>query len=154
MQGSGALLTGYGIFAIFTAMVRTTRRSQEQTDVPLRSREVVWIGSSKADISAMPKPVKASFGYRLRRVQQDQLTQDTKALAQLGPGVYELREAFETNAYRLMYVVRLKHAVYVLHAFMKKSKSGIGLPKADKRLIEARLKRAIEIDRELNHEEN
>jgi phage-related protein len=79
---------------------------------------------------------------------------NTKALPQFGPGVYELREAFDTNAYRLMYVVRLKHAVYVLHAFMKKSKSGIALPKADKRLIEARLKRAIEIDRKVDNEKN
>ena len=128
--------------------------TQEQTGEPLLAREVVWIGSSKDDISGMPKPVKASFGYRLRRVQRGQPTEDTKALPQFGPGVYELREAFDTNAYRLMYVVRLKHAVYVLHAFMKKSKSGIGIPKADKRLIEARLKRASEIDRELNREEN
>lgn len=102
----------------------------------------------------MPKPVKASFGYRLHRVQQGRPTEDTKALPQFGPGVYELREAFDTNAYRLMYVVRLETAVYVLHAFMKKAKSGIGLPKPDKRLIEMRLKRAIEIDREMDDEEN
>jgi len=102
----------------------------------------------------MPKPIKASFGYRLRRVQQGRPTEDTKALPQFGSGVYELREAFDTNAYRLMYVVRLKHAVYVLHAFMKRSKSGIGIPKADKRLIKARLKRAIEIEKELKHEKN
>ena len=114
----------------------------------------MWIGSSKEDISAMPKPVKASFGYRLRRVQQGRPTDDTKALPQFGPGVYELRDAFDTNAYRLMYIVRLRSAVYVLHALMKKSTSGIGLPRADKRLIEARLKRAIEIDREFGHEEN
>ncbi|HSC19308.1 MAG TPA: type II toxin-antitoxin system RelE/ParE family toxin [Rhizomicrobium sp.] len=118
------------------------------------AREVVWIGSSKDDISAMPKPVKASFGYRLRRVQQGRPTDDTKTLPQFGPGVYEFREAFDTNAYRLMYVVRLRNAVYVLHAFMKKSKSGIGLPRADKRLIEARLTRAIEIDKEFSHEKN
>jgi phage-related protein len=114
----------------------------------------VWIGSSKDDIPAMPKPIKASFGYRLRRVQQGRSTGDTKALPQFGPGVYELREAFDTNACRLMYVVRLKSAVYVLHTFMKKSKSGIGLPNADRRLIEARLKRAVEIDKELSREEN
>ena len=112
------------------------------------SRDVEWLGSSKDDISAMPKPVKASFGYRLRRVQQGKPTDDTKALSQFGAGVYEFREVFETNAYRLMYVVRLKSAVYVLHAFMKKSKSGIGLSKADKRVIGARLRRAIEIDKE------
>jgi phage-related protein len=142
------------IFLPYKPMVRRGSRAQKQAAEPLPTRELVWIGSSKEDISAMPKPVKASFGYRLRHVQRGQLTDDTKALPQFGPGVYELREAFDTNAYRLTYVVRLKHAVYVLHALMKKSKSGIGLPKTDKRLIEARLKRAIEMDKELNHEEN
>jgi phage-related protein len=119
-----------------------------------RPRDVVWLGSSKDDISAMPKPVKASFGYRLRRVQEGKPTADTKSLPQFGTGVYELREAFDTNAYRLMYVVRLKSAVYVLHAFMKKSRSGIGLPKSEERLIEARLRRAIEMEKEMRGEES
>ena len=60
----------------------------------------------------------------------------------------ELRERFDGNAYRLMYVVALKKAVYVLHAFMKKSKSGIGLAKQDAELIETQLKRARELDKE------
>lgn len=71
---------------------------------------------------------------------------DTKALPQFGAGVLELRESFDRNAYRLMYVVTLKRAVYVLHAFNKKSKSGIGLSKPDADLIELRLKRAQALD--------
>jgi phage-related protein len=67
---------------------------------------------------------------------------DTKALTQFGSGVYEFREAFDTNAYRFMYVVRLESAVYALHAFMKKSKSGKGLSKGrhqdDRGSLEAR----------------
>ena len=47
-----------------------------------------------------------------------------------------------------MYAVNLKRAVYVLHAFMKKSKSGIGIPKPDAELIAARLKRARALDAE------
>ena len=75
-------------------------------------------------------------------------TTDTKALSQFGPGVFELREAYDKNAYRVMYVVKLKKAVYVLHAFMKKSKSGIELPKVDANLIRSRLQRAIVEDTE------
>jgi len=106
------------------------------------------MGSSKKDISALPSAVKASFGYRLRRVQQGRKTADTKALTQFGVGVLELREAFNGNAFRVVHVVSLKKAVYVLHAFMKKSKAGIGLPKEDVELIEARLKRARVLDAE------
>jgi phage-related protein len=113
-----------------------------------RQKPLVWIGSSRDDISALPAPVKRSFGYRLRLVQQGKSPRDSKALSQFGAGVIELREAFDTNAYRLMYVVKLRNAIYVLHAFMKKSTSGIGLSKRDADLIATRLKRAKELDAE------
>jgi phage-related protein len=115
---------------------------------PPVERPLVWISTSKDDISELPKPVKASFGYRLRRIQRGLAVDDTKALTQFGAGVYELREAFDTNAYRVMYVVKLKKAVYVLHAFMKKSRSGIGLSKLDAETIRTRLKRAQKMDAE------
>jgi phage-related protein len=94
----------------------------------------------------MPRPVKASFGHRLRQVQNGETPLDVKPLPQFGGGV--CCERFDRNAYRLMYVVNLRRAVYVLHAFMKKSKSGIGMPKPDAELIEARLKRARALDAE------
>ena len=117
-------------------------------NLPYNEKPLVWIGSSKEDASALPDSVKRSFGYRLRRIQQGKGVLDAKALPQLGSGVIELREAFDTNAYRLVYAVKLKKAVYVLHAFMKKSASGIGLPKRDAELIAVRLRRARELDAE------
>ena len=119
-----------------------------QVERPLPGRPLVWIGSSKGDISGMPKPVKASFGYRLRRMQQGLRVADAKTLSQFGPGVLELREAFDKNAYRAVYVVSLKNAIYVLHAFVKKSKSGIALPRTDANLIRLRLQRAQAEDAE------
>ncbi len=44
-----------------------------------------------------------------------------KPMTQFGAGVYELRDSFDGNAYRVVYVVNLRKALYVLHAFMKKS---------------------------------
>ncbi|MGH9342662.1 MAG: type II toxin-antitoxin system RelE/ParE family toxin [Terriglobia bacterium] len=114
----------------------------------LLPRPVIWVGSSKDEISALPAPVKASFGHRLRQVQDGGTPLEMKPLPQFGSGVFELRERYDKNAYRLMYVVNLKKAVYVLHAFMKKSKSGIGIPKPDAELLEARLKRAQTLDAE------
>ncbi len=111
-------------------------------------RSVIWVGSGKDDISILPGPVKGSFGHRLRQVQNGETPLDMKPLAQFGTGVFELRERFERNAFRLVYVVNLKKAIYVLHVFMKKSKSGIGLPKPDAELISARLKRARTLDAE------
>ena len=133
-------------------MVKGPRRKVGQRskvgEEPLLDRPLIWMGRSKDDISAMPDPMKASFGYRLRRIQQGKPTDDTKALRQFGNGVYELREAYDTNAYRVVHVVSLKKAVYVLHAFMKKSKSGIALPRSDANVIQARLKQARTVDAE------
>lgn len=106
------------------------------------------MGRSKEDLSELPQQVKTSFGYRLRRLQQGLIPEDAKALPQFGGGVFELREQFERNAYRLMYVAKLKKAIYVLHVFMKKSKSGIGLPRTDASLIASRLKDAQQLDEE------
>jgi len=108
----------------------------------LSDRVIDWVGSSKEDISALPGPVKASFGHRLRQLQDGKKPLDMKPLPQFGAGVFELRERFDRNAYRLMCVVSLRKALYVPHAFMKKSKSGMGLPKPDAELIQARLQSA------------
>ena len=111
-------------------------------------RLLIWVGSSKDDISALPNEVKATFGHRLRELQDDKTPLGMKPLPQFGTGVYELLEDFDRNTYRLMYVVNLKKGIYVLHAFMKKSKSGIGLPRPDAKLIERRLQSARTMDAE------
>ncbi|MBS0472330.1 MAG: type II toxin-antitoxin system RelE/ParE family toxin [Proteobacteria bacterium] len=111
-------------------------------------RPLKWVGDSRTALGAMPKAVRGSFGIRLYRLQKGEAVRDSKALPQLGSGVFELREAFDKNAYRLMYVLKLKKAIYVLHVFMKKSKSGIGLPKPDAALIAKRLRDARRIDGE------
>jgi phage-related protein len=115
---------------------------------PALVRPIVWIARSKRDLSAMPREVKVSFGLRRYELQQRKTPLDMKPLPQFGSGVYELRESYERNAYRLMYVVNLTRALYVLHVFVKKSESGIGLPKPDAELIAIRLRRAHELDRE------
>jgi phage-related protein len=88
----------------------------------------------------------------LRRIQQGQSVADSKSLSQFGLGVMELREAYDKNAYRVVYIANLKRAVYVLHAFIKKSKSGIGIPKRDANLIRLRLKRTRAEDEETDRE--
>ena len=122
------------------------RHSGQSATERLTLRPVVWMGSSKDDISDLPGPVKASFGLRLYELQRGGTPLDMKPLTQFGGGVQELRDSFDGNAYRVVYVINLEKALYVLHAFAKKSKSGIRLPKPDIALIEARLRRARELD--------
>lgn len=139
---SGQPLTFYGKFAIHQAIRPSTKTPAQ----PIRP--IVWIASSKDDLSALPGKVKASFGLRLYELQIGKTPLDMKKLTQFGSGVYELRESLAGNAYRAVYVVNLGKALYVLHAFMKKSKSGIGLPKPDAELIALRLTRAKQMDEE------
>jgi phage-related protein len=61
-----------------------------------------------------------------------------------GAGVLEVVADFDGNAFRTVYTVRLSEAVYVLHAFQKKSRRGMATPKAELDLIAARLARAKE----------
>jgi phage-related protein len=111
-------------------------------------RPIVWVASSKEDLSAFPGEVKTSFGLRLFELQLGKTPLDMKTLTQFGGGVYELRERSDGDAYRTVYVLNLGKAIYVLPAFKKKSKSGISLPRPDIELIERRLRRAKEMDAE------
>ena len=61
-----------------------------------------------------------------------------------GGAVVEVRESHDGNAYRAVYTVRYSEAVYVLHAFQKKSKAGVATPKPDMNLIVKRLKDLVD----------
>jgi phage-related protein len=61
---------------------------------------------------------------------------------------FEIVEDFSGDTYRALYTVRLQHAVYVLHVFQKKSKTGIKTPQKEIDLIKARFKIAKRIDDE------
>lgn len=112
-------------------------------------RGLRWLGSSLDDLSAFPAEVKRAFGFALREVQRGETPLGAVPLTQFGAGVYELKESHDGDAYRGVYVIKLKSAVYVLHAFKEKSKSGKAMPREDIAVIEQRLRRA----RELNAEE-
>ena len=111
-------------------------------------RELIWSGEIKEALSRFPKKVRRDFGTALWIVQKGEAPRRAKPLAGLGSGVYELRDDFDTNTYRVVYVVRLTKGVYVLDAFVKKSTSGIALPKHVKERIEKRLKAARLHDKE------
>ena len=113
-------------------MVRTTR--------PLRP--LLWIASSKRDYRAFPFRVQEGFGFELYLAQTGQHPPSAKPLKGLGGGTVELVEDFDGDSYRAVYTVRFSEAVYVLHAFKKKSKKGIKTPQGDIDLIKRRLKDA------------
>lgn len=108
-----------------------------------------FIGSSRDDLSAFPLDVKQSIGFALRAAQKGLKHPDAKPLKGFdGAGVLEVVSDFDGDTFRAVYTVRLKTTIYVLHAFQKKSKSGIKTPKATIALIKARLKIAEMLDKE------
>jgi phage-related protein len=108
-------------------------------------KPVRWVGSSKEDLRAFPEEVRARVGVALWDAQLGRKAPYAKPLRHSGgASVLEIVDDFDGDTFRAVYTVRFAGAVYVLHAFQKKSKRGIATPKADLDLIEQRLKRAKE----------
>lgn len=83
-------------------------------------RLIYWLGSSKKDISAFPEEARRKAGFQLRAIQRSQKPTDFKPMPSVGKGVEEIRIQTE-ESYRIFYVARFEEAVYVLHAFAKKT---------------------------------
>jgi phage-related protein len=108
-------------------------------------KPVVWIGSTKADLTTFPEDVKDAMGYALYIAQRGGKHADAKPLRGFGgAGILEIVEDHVGDTYRAVYTARLAGRIYVLHVFQKKSKSGIKTPKPEIELIRSRLKRAEE----------
>lgn len=118
-------------------------------------RTLIWIGSSLADLKRFPDQAISDVGHALYFAQCGMKHESAKPLKGFGgAGVLEIVESFEGNAYRAVYTVRLKHAVYVLHCFQKKSHKGGKVPKLEQQMIESRLRDAMALDRSKNGQEN
>ncbi len=108
-------------------------------------KPVRWVGSSKEDLSGFPKDVRRRIGGALWEAQIGRKASYAKPLKGFGgAGVLEVVDDFDGDTFRAVYTIRFSKAVYVLHAFQKKSKRGIATPKTELDLIDRRLKRARE----------
>jgi phage-related protein len=99
-----------------------------------------WVGSSRSDVRSFPRPVKSDIGQALYAAQRGEPDPAAKALKGFGGrSVVEIVAPYDGDTWRAVYTVRFEDAVYVLHAFQKKSKSGIATPKKEIDLIRKRL---------------
>lgn len=105
-------------------------------------RPLFWIGSSKDDLLAFPEAVKDEIGTALSVAQFGGKHPSAKPWKGLGPGMFEIVEDHRGDTYRAVYTVKFEGAVYVLHAFQKKSPRGIKTAKPDIELITQRLRLA------------
>ncbi|MEL6438088.1 MAG: type II toxin-antitoxin system RelE/ParE family toxin [Cyanobacteria bacterium J06621_8] len=86
----------------------------------MSDKPIYWIGSSKEDIAQFPIEARRRAGFQLRAVQRGQSPSDLKPMSVIGKGVEEIRIR-TGEAYRVFYVAKFAEAVYVLHAFNKKT---------------------------------
>jgi len=106
-------------------------------------KPLVWVGSSLDDTRTFPSEARRAVGYQLRRVQSGLMPTDWKPMTTVGPGVHEIRIRVG-GEHRVIYIARYAEAVYVLHAFQKKTRS---TPTADLDLARRRLSDVLRLRR-------
>lgn len=107
---------------------------------PVRIRPVFWMGSSRRDLKAFPEAVQSDVGYALFAAQRGDEYRSVKALKGFGGRrVLEIVAPHDGDTYRAVYTVKFENAVYVLHAFQKKSRKGIATPQHERDLVRRRL---------------
>jgi phage-related protein len=105
-------------------------------------KELFWVSSAKRDLLTFPAQVQNEIGIALSVAQFGGKHAKAKPWKGEGSGVLEIVEDFRGETYRAVYTVKFRRAVYVLHAFQKKSPSGIRTAAKDVALIGERLRMA------------
>jgi phage-related protein len=108
-------------------------------------KPLIWMGDSREAVKNFPAAVKNEIGFALYQAQTGYKHIRSKPLTSIGAGVMEVVSDHRGDTFRAIYTVRLAGRVYVLHAFQKKSKTGIATPKSEIDLVRQRLKRAHEL---------
>ena len=86
----------------------------------METKPILFIGSSRDDLREFPAEVRKALGDELLRVQNGLIPVDFKPMRDVGKGAYEIRVHLN-GAWRVIYVAKFANAIYVLHAFEKKT---------------------------------
>jgi phage-related protein len=119
----------------------------------LTPKPVIWIGDSLEVLRDFPPPVQDEIGFALFRAQVGSKHVAARPLKGFGSGVLEVLSDHRGDTFRAVYTVRFARTVYVLHAFQKKSKTGIATPARELDLVKARLKLAEDLHRKREKQE-
>lgn len=86
-------------------------------------KQLKFLGDSLSRLRAFSPDTKQDAGFQLDKVQRGEKPDDFKPMATIGKGVEEIRVWDSTGTYRIIYIAKFKEAVYVLHAFQKKTQA-------------------------------
>lgn len=107
-------------------------------------REISWLKGARKEFGAFPPAVQVEANLALSTAALGRKADNSKPMKGLTGGVFEIVLRHRGDAYRVVYAVQIGAALWVIHAFQKKSKSGIKTPQAEIDLIRDRLKRLKE----------
>jgi len=110
-----------------------------------KTRPVSWIRAALREFEAFPEGARRICLTALTVAAEGGKADIAKPLGGFGSGVFEIALPFRGDAFRVVYAVQIAEEIWVLHAFQKKSKSGIKTPQSEIDLIRQRLKRVKEL---------
>lgn len=114
-------------------------------------RDLVWVTPAKKALSKFPETVQKDVLAAVHIARAGGKSEAVKVLSGFGDaGVLEVIENHRGDTYRAVYTIRFVTAIYVIHAFKKKSKEGVKTPKHEMDLIESRMKQIEELHRKKN----
>lgn len=110
-----------------------------------KKKQAVFEGDTLHELLAFPPPAREAAGFQIYLVELGRDPDDWKPMKTIGPGVREIRVAGEDGQFRVIYVAKFEEAVYVLHAFAKKTQK---TPKRNLDIAAARYKALVKRRRE------
>ena len=109
-----------------------------------KTKPISWIEAARKDFEEFPEGAQRGILNALTIAAEGQKADVSKPMTGLGSGVFEVALAWRGNAYRTVYALQLGSDIWVVHAFQKKSKTGIKTPRQEIDLITERIKRLRE----------
>lgn len=103
-------------------------------------KELRWLADSRSKVKSFPGAVQDDIGFALYVAQMGERSAKAKPLHGFGGGVVEIVANDRSGTYRAVYTVSIGDSIYVIHAFQKKSKAGIGTPNSEMELVRQRVR--------------
>ena len=108
------------------------------------TRPVSWLKAARRDFAEFPEPVQRDLLTALTIAAEGEKSDNTKPFKGVDGGVFEIALRHRGDAFRAIYAVNIDYDIWVIHAFQKKSKTGIKTPQMEIDLIRQRLKQLKE----------
>jgi phage-related protein len=109
------------------------------------TRPINWLKGAQRDFEDFPQGAQIELSRALTILAEGRMPDIAKSLTGLGIGVMELALRYRGDAFRVVYALQIADDIWVVHAFQKKSKTGIKTPRQEIDLIRDRLKRLREM---------